>query len=399
MLPLAEIAEEVGTPLYVYDAEVFRARVARLREALGERPSLICYSAKANDALALLALARDEGLGVDVVSGGELWKATRVGVPGERIVFSGVGKRRDEIAAALELGVRSLNVESPGELEAIEVEARRLGVVAPVSFRLNPDVEPHTHGYVSTGQATSKFGLPARAVLEGLHRAAHEPSLEAVGISFHVGSQLLDPSPVLTAAERAAQLWRELGGAGIRLRDLDVGGGLGIPYEGPDEPDLEQYASSLATLAAELGATLVLEPGRWLVGPAGTFLTRVLYVKDVPGRRIAICDGGMNDLIRPSLYGAAHPIEIVGAGARPTASVDVVGPLCESGDFFARGRTLPLPEPGDLVAIGFAGAYGRVMASSYNSRPLCAEVLADGDSWRVIREAGSIEDLVRGERV
>lgn len=394
---LAQLADSVGTPFYVYDADVFRARARRLGSALGDCPHLVCYSAKANDALALLALAGREGLGVDIVSGGELWKALRAGVPGERIVFSGVGKRPDEIRAALEAGVRSLNVESPGELDSIAAEAQSLGVVAPVSVRLNPDVEPQTHGYVSTGQATSKFGLPGSEVLAGLRHAAHEPALRPVGISFHIGSQLTDPAPVLVAAERALELWRELAGSGVRLRDLDVGGGLGVPYDGASELDVDWYARELATRAGEVGADLVLEPGRWLVAPAGTFVTRVLYVKDVPERRIAVCDGGMNDLIRPSLYGAEHPIELVASGERPRGPVDVVGPVCESGDFFARGRDLPLPEPGDLVAIGHAGAYGRVMASTYNARPLCAEVLVEDGVWRVIREPGTHEDLVRGE--
>ncbi len=400
MESLAEIAAGVGTPFYAYDADVFRERAHRLDRAVGSTPHLVCFSAKANDALALLSLAAAEGLGVDIVSAGELWKAERTGFSGDRIVFSGVGKRPDEIRAALEAGVRSLNVESPGELDVIAEEARKLGVVAPVSLRLNPDVEPETHGYVRTGQATSKFGLPPAAVLSELHRAAHDPALEPVGISFHIGSQLLDPSPVLVAAERAAELWHELARSGIRLRDLDVGGGLGVPHDGRPELDVEWYASSLGGRAGELGATLVLEPGRWLIAPAGTFVTRVLYVKDVPGRRIAVCDGGMNDLIRPSLYGAEHPVSLLTetGASRSRGAVDVVGPVCESGDFFARDRDLPLPEPGDLVAIGHAGAYGRVMASTYNARPLCAEVLIENGAWRLIREAGSYEDLVRGEQ-
>jgi diaminopimelate decarboxylase len=397
---LSEIADEVGTPLYVYDAGVFRGRIARLREALGDAPHLVCYSAKANDSLALLALAGAEGLGVDIVSGGELFKTAKAGVPAGRIVFSGVGKRRDEIRAALAAGVRSINVESPGELDLVAEEARSLGAAAPVSIRLNPDVAADTHPAIATGSATSKFGLTPQAVLADLRRAAADPALEPVGISFHVGSQLLDPAPVLGAAGRAAELWRELAGDGIRLRDLDAGGGLGIPYDGEGEPDVEAYAAALVRVAGELDATLLLEPGRWLVGPAGTFLTRVEYVKDVPGRRIVICDGGMNDLIRPSLYGAFHPIWLVGdAAGRPSGPVDVVGPVCESGDFLARGRELPLPEPGDLLAIGSTGAYGRVMSSTYNARPLCAEALVDGDGWRLIRAAGTYEDLVRGEHL
>ena len=237
-------------------------------------------------------------------------------------------------------------------------------------------------------------------MLAELRRTAGHPALAPVGISFHVGSQLRNTAPILAAAQGAATLWRELAAEGIQLRDLDVGGGLGVPYEGDGEVDVDPYATALAAVAAELGATLVLEPGRWLAAPAGTFVARVLYVKDVPGTRIAVCDGGMNDLIRPSLYGAFHPIELVGAAAsRPRGRVDVVGPVCESGDFFARGRDLPLPHPGDLIAIGLTGAYGRVMSSTYNARPLCAEVLVENGSWRVTREPGRVEDLVRGETV
>ena len=394
------IAAAVGTPYFVYDADVFRRRVALLEGALADARHLLCYAVKANDALAVVHVAARAGLGADVVSGGELFKALKAGVPADRIVFSGVGKRRDEIRAALAAGVRSLNVESPGELDLIAEEAVALDVVAPVSARLNPDVEPDTHEYVSTGRATSKFGLAPTEVLAELRRTAGHPALAPVGISFHVGSQLRDTAPILAAAQGAATLWRALAAEGIQLRDLDVGGGLGVPYEGDGEVDVGPYATALAAVAAELGATLVLEPGRWLAASAGTFVARVLYVKDVPGTRIAVCDGGMNDLIRPSLYGAFHPIELVGAAAsRPRGRVDVVGPVCESGDFFARGRDLPLPHPGDLIAIGLAGAYGRVMSSTYNARPLCAEVLVENGSWRVTREPGRVEDLVRGETV
>jgi diaminopimelate decarboxylase len=398
MRPLAKIAEAVGTPFYAYDADVFRSRIARLETALRDTPHLICYAVKANDALALIRIAASAGLGADIVSGGELHKALAAGMPAGRIVFSGVGKRRDEIRQALEAGIRSINVESPGELDLIAAEAAAIGVRAPVAVRLNPDVEPGTHAYVSTGQATSKFGLAATAVREELVRAAEHPALEAVGISFHIGSQLLDPEPVFAAAERAAELWRELRAAGVELRDLDAGGGLGVPYHGGDDLDVEAYAARLARVAADLGATLLLEPGRYLAAPAGTFVTRVLYVKDVPGRRVAVCDGGMNDLLRPALYDAFHPVSLVApAGERPQGTVDVVGPVCESGDFLALGRELELPEPGDLLAIGYAGAYGRVLASTYNARPLCAEVLLEGGNWRVIREAGTYEDLTRGE--
>jgi diaminopimelate decarboxylase len=394
----ADVAAAVGTPFYAYDADLFRARIRRFRAALPETPHLVCYALKANDARALVAIAAAEGLGADIVSGGELAKALRAGVPGERIVFSGVGKRRDEIRAGLAAGVRTLNVESLGELDVVAEEAAALGVVAPVSVRLNPDVEAGAHAYVATGSVGSKFGLGLEDTRAAYARAAADPALEPVGISFHVGSQLLDPAPVLAASERAAALWRELAAEGVRLRELDAGGGLGIPYDGEEEADVEEYAAALGRTAADLGATLVLEPGRWLVGPIGTFVTRVLYVKDAPGRRIAVCDGGMNDLIRPALYAARHPIAVAGAGdGRVRGAVDVVGPVCETGDFFALGVELALPEPGDLVAIGQAGAYCRVMASTYNARPLCAEVLREGGVYRVIREPIPPEELAERE--
>ena len=396
MRSFEDVAEVVGTPFYSYDADLFRERIRRFRAALAGTPHLVCYALKANDALVLVRIAAEEGLGADIVSGGELEKALRAGVPGERIVFSGVGKRREEIRAALEAGVRSLNVESLGELDVLAEEAASLGMVAPVSVRLNPDVEADTHAYVSTGSARSKFGLGFHDALTAYERAAAHPALEPVGLSFHVGSQLLDPDPVHAAAEKAAELWRE---AGLPLRDLDVGGGLGIGYDGEEDADVEPYTAELTQVAAELGAELVLEPGRWLVGPVGTFVTRVLYVKDAPGRRIAVCDGGMNDLIRPALYGASHPISVLGGDQRPRGAVDVVGPVCETGDFFALGLELPLPEPGDLVAIGQAGAYGRVMSSAYNARPFCAEVLREAGAYRVIRDALSAGVLTSSERM
>ena len=261
-----DVAAAVGTPFYAYDGDLFRERIRRFRAALGDAPHLLCYALKANDALAVVRIAAEEGLGADIVSGGELEKALRAGVPAERIVFSGIGKRREEIRAALEAGVRSLNVESLGELEVVAEEAAALGAVAPVSVRLNPDVEADTHAYVATGSARSKFGLGVADARAAYERAAADPSLEPVGLSFHVGSQLLDPEPVHAAAAKAAELWRELD---LPLRDLDVGGGLGIGYGGEEDAAVEPYAAALTEVAAELGAELVLEPGRWLVGPWG----------------------------------------------------------------------------------------------------------------------------------
>jgi diaminopimelate decarboxylase len=395
---LAQIADGVGTPFYAYDADAFRARIARLEHALAGLPHQICYSAKANDALALLRIVGEEGLGVDIVSGGELWKALRAGVPASRIVFSGVGKQRDEIRAALETGVRSLNVESPGELDLIAAEARALNVRAPVSVRINPDIAVDTHEHIATGHAGAKFGLPPEAAREQLLRAHADDALEPVGLAFHLGSQMFDVAPLLGALDATAAVWRQLAASGVALRDLDIGGGMGVPYEGGAELDVGAYVAAVEPTVSELGAQLVVEPGRFLVAPVGTLVTRVLYVKDVPGARIAVCDGGMSDFIRPALYGAFHPIEVLADTAgRAKGPVDVVGPICESGDFFARGRALPLPEPGDLLSVGHAGAYGRVMSSTYNARPLCAEVLVEGNAWRPIRERGSYEDLARGE--
>jgi diaminopimelate decarboxylase len=396
---LPEIADEVGTPFYLYDVEVLRTRVDRLEAAFAGVPHLACYAVKANDALAVLASAARTGLGADIVSGGELEKALRAGFPADRIVFSGVGKRRDEIVSAVAAGVRCLNVESLGELDVVADEARRAGAVVRIAVRLNPDVETETHAYVATGTARSKFGLGFADALHALEVAASEPALEPAGISFHVGSNIFDLAPIRSALERAEELWHAASGCGVALRDLDAGGGLGVRYEDDElvEVDVDAWASLLTRTAARLDAELVVEPGRWLVAPAGVFVTRVLYTKAAPGRTIAICDGAMNDLIRPALYGAHHPIETVAPEPRRPGSVDVVGPVCESGDFFALGRELPVPEPGDLLVVGLAGAYGRVMSSTYNARPLCAEVVVDDEGWRVTRDRGSVDDLMSGE--
>jgi diaminopimelate decarboxylase len=360
-------------------------------------PHLTCYAAKANDALALLQVVADEGLGADVVSGGELAKCLQAGISPDGIVFSGVGKRADEIRAAVEAGIRSLNVESLEELDDIATATQALGRVAPVAVRLNPEVPGGGHQYLTTGAAGSKFGLE-RAEAKQAFGLATEAGLEPVGLSFHIGSQLLDAEPVFVAAARAAELWQELAAEGIGLRDFDAGGGLGIAYDGGAEPDVGEYVTKLAALAGDLGATLLLEPGRHLVGPAGTFVTRVLHVKRAGGRTIVVCDGGTNDLLRPALYGAEHPVTLVAEDERERAIVDLAGPLCESGDFLALNRTLPLPRRGDLIAVGLAGAYGRVMSSTYNARPLCAEVVLEQGSWRVSRERGTYDDLIHNER-
>jgi diaminopimelate decarboxylase len=375
-----------------------RKRIRAFEAALGDAPHLTCYAVKANDALVVLRVAAEEGLGADVVSGGELAKCLQAGVAPDGIVFSGVGKREDELRAAVEGGIRSLNVESLEELDEIAAVARALGRVAPVAVRLNPDVAGGGHEYLATGGSASKFGLERAEAMEAFRRATADEALEPVGLSFHIGSQLLDAEPVFAAAGRAAELWREVAETGIRLRDFDAGGGLGISYEGSAEPDVANYVARLGELAGSLGATLLLEPGRHLVGPAGTFVTRVVHVKQAGGRTIVVCDGGTNDLLRPALYGAEHPVTVLAVDERERATVDLAGPLCESGDFLALNRTLPLPRRGDLIAVELAGAYGRVMSSTYNARPLCAEVVLEQGSWRVSRERGTYDDLVRNEQ-
>jgi diaminopimelate decarboxylase len=347
----------------------------------------------------VLRVVAAEGLGADVVSGGELAKCLQAGIRPERIVFSGVGKHEDEIRAAVEAGIRSLNVESLEELEEIAAAAQALGRVAPIAVRLNPDVAGGGHEYLATGGAANKFGLERAEAMEAFRRAAAEEALEPVGLSFHIGSQLLDAEPVFEAAARGAELWRELAETGVRLRDFDAGGGLGIAYEGGAEPDVGEYVIRLGELTGDLGATLLLEPGRHLVGPAGTFVTRVLHVKQAGGRTIVVCDGGTNDLLRPALYGAEHPVTVLAEDERERATVDLAGPLCESGDFLALDRTLPLPRRGDLISVELAGAYGRVMSSTYNARPLCTEVVLEQGSWRVSRERGTYDDLVRNEHI
>ena len=393
------IADEVGTPFYAYDLDLFRERIRAFEARLKGTPHLTCYAVKANDALAVLRVAGGEGLGADIVSGGELDKAIQVGLDPARIVFSGVGKRRDEIAAALGARVRSLNVESLDELAEIAELAAAHRITAPVSVRLNPDVAAGTHAYLTTGTAASKFGLSATEAREALRRAAADSRLEPVGLSFHVGSQILDVAPIAAATERAAEVWREASREGIALRDFDVGGGLGIPYDGEIEPNISEYVGAVVDAAQRRDATHGFEPGRHLVGPIGVFVTRVVHMKRLGDHAIAVCDGGINDFLRPLLYGAEHPIDILSADGRGEGVVDVVGPLCESGDYLALGRTLPIPSPGDLIVVGLAGAYGRVMSSTYNARPLCAEVLLEGGGWRVGRERGTYDDLVRNERL
>jgi diaminopimelate decarboxylase len=399
-VPLAKIADEVGTPCYVYSLATLRRHYRVFDRAFGEAPHLVCYSVKANSNLAVLRTFAREGSGFDIVSGGELHRALAAGGDPKKIVFSGIGKTREEMEYALRQGILQFNVESSAELDELDAVARRMGARAPVALRVNPDVDPKTHPYISTGMKKAKFGIDLRRAVEEYERARTLDHLDVVGVDCHIGSQLTDVSPFRDALARVRGLVLELQGRGFTIRHLDFGGGLGITYESEMPPEPAEYAATLlADGIDKLGVTLVLEPGRVLVGNAGILLTRVLYRKETDTKKFIVVDGAMNDLIRPSLYGAFQAIDPVTRAERPREVVDVVGPVCESGDFLARDRELQEMRRGELLAVRSAGAYGFVMASNYNSRPRAPEVLVDGDAYFVVRTRETVEDLVRGETI
>ncbi len=397
-VPLARIAAEVGTPTYVYSLRALRDAYRAHDAAFAGIPHLVCYAVKANDTLAVLRAFAREGSGFDIVSGGELFRALRAGADPRRIVFSGVGKTRAEMRQALAAGILMFNVESAAELEVLNAVAGEMGRKAPISVRVNPDVDPHTHPYIATGLQKSKFGIDIAAAPAVYERAAALPHVEIVGVDCHIGSQLTSVSPFVDALARVRELVERLSGRGIAVRYLDIGGGLGITYRDERPPTPGEYGAALVAGTGGLNVTLLVEPGRSLVGNAGVLLTRVLYLKEGRSKRFVIVDAAMNDLIRPPLYGSYQEIRPA-ARARAGASrvVDVVGPVCESGDFFAQDRELPPVEPDDLLAVMSAGAYGFVMASNYNARPRAAAVLVDGDRYDVIRARESLDDLIRGE--
>jgi diaminopimelate decarboxylase len=398
-VPVAAIAAAVGTPVYVYSLATVRRHYRVFDAAFGEIPHLVCFAVKANDNLAVLRAMAREGSGFDIVSKGELFRALRAGADPRRVVFSGVGKTADEIEYALRAGILMLNVESPQELEAVNTVAGRLGLRAPVALRVNPDVDPQTHPYIATGLKKSKFGIDIRQSLLEYERARALPHLDVIGVDCHIGSQLTTVAPFVDAVGRVAELTEELLARDFRITHLDVGGGLGITYSDEHPPAPGEYAGALTGALRGLGLTLVLEPGRVIVGNAGIFVTRVIYRKRTPEKEFVIVDGGMNDFIRPALYGAHQAVQAVRPTSARTITADVVGPVCESGDFFARDREITEPAPGDLLAVMSAGAYGFVMASNYNARPRPAEVLVDGGDFYVIRERETLEDLVRSDRM
>lgn len=399
-VPLSEIAERVGTPAYVYSASALDAGYDALDAAFGGLPHLVCYAVKANMNLAVIATLVRRGAGADVTSGGELFRALRAGANPRRIVYSGVGKTDAEIDAALARGIKLFNVESRAELRRIDARAGAAGVRAPLAFRVNPDVDPKTHPYISTGLRTSKFGIPIAEAAEAYAEAKALDHVQVVGVACHIGSQLTQLEPVSDALARVRVLVRELRGAGHAIEVVDVGGGLGVTYAEERPPSGADYAAAVRAEVGDLGCEIVVEPGRRLTADAGVLLTRVLYEKRNEEKSFVVVDAAMNDLLRPALYGAFQRIEPVSAARSGEArTVDVVGPVCESGDFLAKDRPLPPLERGDLLAVRSAGAYGFAMSSNYNARPRAAEVLVRGGRFAVVRQRETLEDLVRGESI
>lgn len=393
---LSEIAGEVGTPFYCYSHRTLTDHLAAFKAAFRPVDSLICYSVKVCSNLAVLRTLFKRGAGADIVSGGELYRALRAGADPSKTVFSGVGKRDDEIRYALENSIMMFNVESPLELYNINRVAAEMGLIAPISIRVNPDVDPRTHSYISTGLKKNKFGIAIeRALIE--YRAAKElKNVRIVGVDCHIGSQITELGPFVDAVTRIKDLVMKLKEEGIEIKYFDVGGGLGIPYDEERPPHPDEYGKALIDAVGDLGVTLVMEPGRAIAGNAAVLVGRVVYTKEGDKKRFIIGDAGMNDLIRPSLYGSFHAVRPLKEGGG-LVHADLVGPICESGDFLAKDRDLPDLEPGDLFAVMSAGGYGFSMSSNYNSRLRAAEVLVRGGSYRVVRRRETYEDLVRGE--
>jgi diaminopimelate decarboxylase len=397
-VPLQRIAGDVGTPVYVYSRRTLRDHFRRLDEAFSTLPHLICYSVKANSNLAVVSTLAEEGAGADIVSGGELYRARKAGIDAQKIVFAGIGKTEEEMAFALRSGILMFNVESPTELAALDRVAGELGKTAKIALRVNPDVNAETHPYIATGLKEAKFGISIEEALSVYENAASLAHVEVVGVHQHIGSQIIEVEPFRESLGIIAELVAELQSKGIAIKYINIGGGFGIPYEEEEVPYPRDYAEAFDSILRDSGCTVILEIGRMIVGNAGVLLTRVLYNKHTGDKNFLVVDAAMNDLLRPSLYGSYHRIVPVKKMEREEEKVDVVGPVCESGDFLARGRELPHAEPGELMAVMSAGAYAFAMSSNYNSRRRAAEVMVDGDRFGVVRERETYEDLVRGER-
>ena len=397
-VPLARIAAEFGTPVYVYSKAALTHAWNEFTAGLAGRDALVCYAMKANSNLAVLGTFADLGAGFDIVSGGELARVIAAGGDPRKVIFSGVGKREDEIAFALEQDILCFNVESAPELERVNAVAQRTGRVAPISFRVNPDVDAGTHPYISTGLKENKFGVEFGAALALYRRAASLPGIRIAGVDCHIGSQLTDITPLLEALERMLALIDALARDGITIHHLDLGGGLGIRYRDETPPDPRAYMREIIKRIGTRKLTLMFEPGRNLVGNAGVLLTRIEHLKIAPAKNFAVIDAAMNDLLRPSLYGVHHDIAPVQTGDASTRRYDVVGPVCESGDFLGKERDLAVRE-GDLVAVMSAGAYGMVMSSNYNTRPRAAEVMVVGGQAHLVRRRETVAELFAGENV
>jgi len=397
-VPVRELAREYGTPLYVYSSATLRRHFRAYDSAFDKVRHITCFSVKCNSNLSLLQLLRREGAGADIVSGGELTKALEAGIAPDKIVFSGVGKKYWEMTFALRSGILMVNVESEQEMELLSRAAEHTGVPARMSLRINPDVDPGTHPYISTGLKKNKFGVAMERAPELYARAGDDPWLEPVGIDCHIGSQLTEISPFLESLERLKKLYAKLQEIGLSIDYLDLGGGLGITYREEDPPHPGELGEALSKALEDMDVTLILEPGRVIAGNAGILVTRALYTKDTELKHFTVVDAAMNDLIRPSYYGAYHRIDEVTPQERETIPMDVVGPICETGDFLAQDRELPRIEPGELLAVFSAGGYGFAMASQYNSRPRGAEVLVDGGRSRLIRGRETIEEMIAPEK-
>ena len=397
--PIDEIASDVGTPFYLYSHRTLTRHFRVFDAAFAEIPHIICFSVKANSNTAILRIFVGEGSGMDVVSGGELYRALKAGADPKKVVYSGVGKRVDEIEYALRAGILMFNVESAQELEVINACAGRMGKKAGISLRINPDIDPMTHPHISTGLKENKFGIDIDRSLDEYRQAKRLEHIDIIGVDCHIGSQVVEISPFVDALKRLKKLIFLLRSDGIEIKYLDLGGGLGITYNRESPPQPEDYAKTIINASKDIDCTFIFEPGRVIAGNAGILVSRVLYVKSGVGKNFVIVDAGMSDLIRPSLYDSYHHIQPVFLSDREDFLADIVGPICESGDFLAKGRIIPKLNSGDLIAVMSAGAYGFTMASNYNSRPKIPEVLVKDNRYYVIRKREEYSDLIRGEEI
>lgn len=400
-VPVSRIVKELGTPCYIYSHATLVRHFQVYDRAFAAIPHIIAFAMKANSNLAILRLMAKEGSGVDIVSGGELFRALKAGVPPSKIVFAGVGKSAEEIRDALKADILMFNVESSGELQALNEVAASVGKKARVALRINPDIDPKTHPYISTGLKKSKFGIAADRALDEFKLASSLSHIDVVGVHKHIGSQLTEVAPFVEALKKILKLVEALRGQGVNIRYINIGGGLGITYSDETPPLPQDLADAISPMVRDLNVTLIMEPGRVIVGNAGILVTKVLYMKEGEAKKFVIVDAGMNDLIRPSLYGAYHEICPLSEAVlqRGKHQVDVVGPVCESGDFLAKDRSLPDVRPGEVLAVMSAGAYGFVMSSNYNSRPRVPEALVKDGEIHVIRARESYSDLVKGEQI